>query len=345
MSNQRRLGRGLEALLGKADGAGEADSGAAGSAAARPELRLAQTEPAPGSVLQVSVTQIDRNPFQPRQDFDEAALAELSESLDQHGLLQPLVVRRHGDRYQLVAGERRLRAAMKAGWTEVAVQLHEADDRQMAELAIVENLQRRDLNALEKAASFQQYLESYHCTQDELAKRLKIDRSTVANLIRLLELPDGVQDSVRRGTISPGHARALLPLGEEREQLALCRRIESESLSVRATETLVQDMLHAADAEPAAPDAQAKGKTLKARPTRSRQIEHLEQELRSVRDKGQHSPDGPRPRPHRDSLRQRGRVRTAAQFPLRHRPGERSRLSVKAAKFRGAGRFEPVSAS
>ena len=136
-------------------------------------------------------------------------------------MIQPLVVRRHGDRYQLIAGERRLRAAIKAGWQQVPAQVREADDRQMSELAIVENLQRKDLNALEKAASFQQYLERYGCTQEELAGRLKIDRSTIANLIRLLELPEAIQQAIRTGTLSQGHARALLPLGDEREQIGV----------------------------------------------------------------------------------------------------------------------------
>ncbi len=119
-----------------------------------------------------------------------------------------MIVRRVGERYQLIAGERRLRAAIKAGKSQVPAQVREADDRQMAELAIVENLQRKDLNALEKAACFQQYLATYSCTQEELAARLSIDRSTVANLIRLLDLPEAVQQSLRSGAISAGHARA-----------------------------------------------------------------------------------------------------------------------------------------
>ncbi len=206
MTNQpRRLGRGLEALLSRPMTAPDSE---AKPAPARPELRVAevaesgepvglQTAPSADAPTQVPVALIDANPFQPRQDFDEAAIDELAESLREHGLLQPLVVRRLGERYQLVAGERRLRAAIKAGWTEAPVHLREADDRQMAELAIVENLQRRDLNPLEKAASFQQYLDRYRVTQAELAARLKVDRSTIANLVRLLELPDAVQKAVR----------------------------------------------------------------------------------------------------------------------------------------------------
>ena len=207
------------------------------------------------------VRQIESNPFQPRQEFDEEDLQSLCDSLRTHGLLQPIVVRRNGDRYQLIAGERRLRAAVKAGWSEVPVQVMEADDRQVAELAIVENLQRKDLNPLEKAASFHRYLEQYGCTQEELASRLKIDRSTVANLIRLLELPAAIQEPLRQGKITQGHARSLLPLGDEREQLEFCRRIQDEGLSVRQTEAMVQDAIDRADAEPLAVIGQDGGKT------------------------------------------------------------------------------------
>ncbi len=191
------------------------------------------------------------------------------------------MVRRNGERYQLIAGERRLRAAIKAGWQQVPAQVREADDRQMAEMAIVENLQRKDLNALEKAASFQQYLERYGCTQEELAGRLKIDRSTIANLIRLLELPETMQQAIRTGGLTPGHARALLPLGDEHEQVAFCRRIQAESLSVRATEELVQQAIHSADHEPLAVvggDA-PRAKSAKRGPQHAA---HLEHELRTA---------------------------------------------------------------
>lgn len=236
MNNQRRLGRGLEALLGRPTEGEGSDGGHGGDGQ--------------GGLQLVHVYDIENNPFQPRRDFDEAAINELCESLQEHGMIQPLVVRHQGERYQLLAGERRLRAAIKAGWQQVPCQVRDADDRQMSEVAIVENLQRRDLNALEKAVSFQQYLERYGCTQEELAGRLKIDRSTIANLIRLLELPENIQQSIRSGRLTQGHARALLPLGDEREQLAFAERIERETLSVRATEELVQQTIHHADREP-----------------------------------------------------------------------------------------------
>jgi len=174
----------------------------------------------------------------------DADLAELTASLKEHGLVQPIVVRAQGDRYQLIAGQRRLAAARRLGWERVAVRVLDVDDRQMAEIAIVENLQRRDLDALEKAASFKQYLATWSCTQDELAKRLSVDRSTVANLIRLLELPPAVQQKLRSGGLSMGHARALLPLGDEDEQLRLAERVVVEGLSVvEKTGVVVEPMV------------------------------------------------------------------------------------------------------
>jgi ParB family chromosome partitioning protein len=282
VTKERRLGRGLEALLGRpVAGPGE-------TADARWDVAPAIAGPAggpthAGGLLRLNVYEIENNPFQPRRDFDEAAIAELTESIKTHGLLQPLVVRRHGDRWQLVAGERRLRAAIKAGWSDVPVTVHEADDRQMAEIAMVENLQRKDLNALEKASSFEAYLEEYGCTQEELAGRLHIDRSTIANLIRLLELPTGVQDAVRSGAISQGHARALLPLGDDQRQLQLCQQIQDESLSVRAIEELVQDTIDAEDAPKPGQTAAAtkRPKTNRGR-SRGGQNAEVEQELRTA---------------------------------------------------------------
>jgi len=229
----------------------------------------------------VPIDKIDSNAGQPRQDFDPGELKKLSESISTHGLLQPVVVRRVNDRYQIIAGERRLRAAVQAGWTDVPVNIIEADDRQTAELAIIENLQRKDLNALEKAACFQRYLEQYGSTQEELASRLNLDRSTIANLIRLLELPGAVQDALRRGEVSPGHARALLPLGDEREQIEFCARIKREGLNVRQTEMLVQQMIDAVDREPLAV-IDREGRSSKVSRGKNEQLEALEQQFRAA---------------------------------------------------------------
>ena len=233
----------------------------------------------------VNVLQIDSNPAQPRQDFAPTEMQSLADSISAHGLLQPVVVRRVHERYQLVAGERRLRAAIQAGWVDVPVNVIEADDRQLAELAIVENLHRKDLNALEKAASFQKYLEQYGCTQEELAGRLKLDRSTIANLIRLLELPEAVRDAIRSGKVTQGHARALLPLGDEQEQIEFCQRIQREGLNVRQTEVLVQEMIDTADREPLAtvePPSSASGKPSRTPRAKSEHIAALEQQFRTA---------------------------------------------------------------
>ncbi len=273
MIKERRLGRGLEALL--VNSMPTPHEG--------PSLHVVgSAEPASNGPLKVGVYDIEANPFQPRRDFDEAEIDSLADSLHQHGLLQPVLVRRIDERYQLVAGERRLRAAIKAGWADVPVQVVEADDRQTAEIAIVENLQRKDLNPLEKAASFQRYLETYAVTQEELAQRLQIDRSTIANLIRLLELPAEVQQSVRAGSISQGHARALLPLGDEREQLAVCRRVIDEELSVRAVEGLVQETIRAADANSMGVVAGDREPETPSARRGSHHLASIEQELRTA---------------------------------------------------------------
>jgi ParB family chromosome partitioning protein len=285
MSKERRLGRGLEALLGRRPKEDDAAPGEAAipkpTAAEPPAVPPPAAKEAPGAA-RLDMSRIDRNPAQPRKDFEEEAMESLSESLETHGLLQPIVVRKVDDRYELIAGERRLRAAQKAGWSDVPANIVEADDRASAELAIVENMQRKDLNPLEKAASFQRYLEQYGCTQEELAKRLKLDRSTVANLIRLLELPEPVQAAIREGAVTQGHARALLPLGDEREQVEFCQRIQREGLNVRQTETLVQEMIAAADQKPQFGVIGRDGKPAKSKRTRSRHITAMEQELRAT---------------------------------------------------------------
>jgi ParB family chromosome partitioning protein len=196
---------------------------------------------------ELDVALIDPNPWQPRSMLGDADLAELADSIREHGLVQPIVVRSRGDRYQLIAGQRRLAAAKRLGWQQVPARVLDVEDRQMAEIAIVENLQRRDLDALEKAASFKQYLSTWGCTQEELARRLSIDRSHVANLIRLLELPASVQSKLREGKLSMGHARALLPLGDEDEQVRLADRVANEGLSVRAVEAEIQEILRRDD--------------------------------------------------------------------------------------------------
>ena len=234
----------------------------------------AVAEPADGDVLNLNVFEIEDNPFQPRREFGESELASLSESLKEHNILQPILVRIVDGRYQLISGERRLRAAIKANWQTIPARIRTADDRLVSELAIVENLQRKDLNAIEKALSFRRYIDEHNCTQDSLANRLKIDRSTIANLIRLLDLPRQVQDAVRTQVISAGHARTLLPLGDEDLQAEFCSRIVREGISVRATEKLVADYLSSDSlaASSIAPTTRKNG--------RSSHVDQLETELK-----------------------------------------------------------------
>lgn len=219
--NKRRLGRGLDSLLGTDEGGFEASS-----------LETADLQ-------QLAVDRIDPNPYQPRRHFDPAEIAALADSIRQHGILQPVIVRAVGDRYQLIAGERRLRASVEAQMAQIPARVMVLDDRKVTELAMVENLQREDLNALEKATAFRDYLKSYGGTQDELSKRLGVDRSTLSNLIRLLELPEEVQGAVMAKSISQGHARALLGLPDAEAMVVACRQVIAEHLSVRQTEALV----------------------------------------------------------------------------------------------------------
>ncbi len=202
------------------------------AAASKPVATVDDLTPS-RAVLELPLHQIDNNPFQPRREFNQEEIASLAESLKEHEQLQPVLVRRVGDRFQLISGERRLRAAIQAGMKTIRAEIRQADDRLVAELAIIENLQRKDLNPIEKALSFKRYVTEHRCTQDDLAKRLKIDRSTIANMMRLLELPDPIQSAIQRDEISAGHARSLLPLGNEKEQLEFAKRAKEEGWSVR----------------------------------------------------------------------------------------------------------------
>lgn len=278
VSRERRLGRGLEALLGRAWDEPETAPATSNTAEASGDIRVARDD---NGQVWLNCDAITRNPYQPRQLFDEAEIADLADSIRAHGILQPLVVRRAGEGYELICGERRLRAAQAADWRQVPVQIRDVDDRQMAELAIVENVQRKDLNAIEKAESFQRYIDQYQCTQEELAARVQVDRSTVANLIRLLELPADVKRMVQQGDISQGHARALLPLGDEQEQLEFSRRIKREGLSVRATEQDVQERIRALDGDQLR-IVDADGNSRPVSRPRNEQIAALEQELRTT---------------------------------------------------------------
>jgi len=207
--NKRALGRGLGALI---PGAGEEE----------------------GSV-EVSLDRITPNPYQPRRTFDQQALAELAQSISEHGLLQPIVLRPYGGDYQLVAGERRFRAAKIAGLGSLPAVIKDLDDSQVAEIALIENLQREDLNPIEEAVAYKKLIEEFNLTQEAVAQRIGKSRSAIANTLRLLNLNVAVQAMVSEGKLSPGHARTLLSLGDA-EQEAAAVEIVKHGLTVRAAE-------------------------------------------------------------------------------------------------------------
>jgi ParB family chromosome partitioning protein len=233
-----------------------------------------------GEFMLIDEAAIWRNPFQPRKEFAEDSLAEMVASISQHGILQPLLVRVVDGTFQLIAGERRLLAARRAGLAKVPCRVIELDDKGVCEVAIIENVQRADLSDLEKAQAFQEYLDKFGGTIEELAAKLGKNRSTVSNCLRLLELPDFVKISLGSGRITAGHARALLPLNEEADQIAMCRRIESESLSVRQTEDEVRQKLVASDGGDTIPfendDSRSKSPSVRI----SRHVLELQQQLR-----------------------------------------------------------------
>ena len=201
-------------------------------------------EEAQGSSVKLGINEIEPNRDQPRKTFDEDALAELAQSIATHGVLQPLLVRPlTGGSYQLIAGERRWRAARMAGLSEVPVVIREMGDSEAMELALVENLQREDLNPIEEAKGFQLLMETYALTQEQAAERVGKSRPAVANAMRLLTLPDAVLAMVERGELSAGHARALVPLTDEAAVTALAQEIVKKGLSVRETERLVKTLL------------------------------------------------------------------------------------------------------
>jgi ParB family chromosome partitioning protein len=260
MEKKSRLGRGLDALLSSGD-----ESGVATAAA--------QTR--------VPVESIERNPYQPRKNFDDDELASLSASIRTHGVLQPLVVRQVGERYQLVAGERRLRAARAAGLESVPVAVVDFNDQQILEAALVENIQRTDLNPIEKAQGFKDYLTRYRITHEQLATRLGLGRATITNLVALLELPAELQDAVRVGQLSTGHAKILKGIPEPARQIAISKEIIARGLSVHATEAFVKQLAAASEpqpsSEPPSSDSEGNGYTTSEKTTH---VQGIENELR-----------------------------------------------------------------
>jgi ParB family transcriptional regulator, chromosome partitioning protein len=202
----------------------------------------------------VPLDEITPNPWQPRVHFDEAKIHEMAESIGEHGIIEPLVVRPRGGGYELIAGERRLRAARLAGLEFVPVAVREMSDRDVLEVTLIENLQREDLSALEEAAAYVRLMEEFGATQDEVARRVGKSRPAVANTIRLLQLPEAVRDEMRAGRLSAGHARALLALDSAVEQTALARDAIRLGLSVRQLEVRIRLRLQPPAGKPASRD-------------------------------------------------------------------------------------------
>ncbi len=216
-----RLGRGLASLLGDM---GEESSQVDGKM----------------NSCEIAVSSIQLNPYQPRKSFDDDEISQLSESIRLHGILQPLVVRKTGEDFQLIAGERRLRAARKIGLNEVPVHIVNFNDQQVLEVALVENIQRSDLNPIEKALGFKDYMQRYKVTKEQLAQKLSMDRTTVTNLVNLLLLPSEVQDALRLDQITMGHAKVLRSINNPEKQIALSKEVMLKGLSVKALEALVK---------------------------------------------------------------------------------------------------------
>ena len=231
--NKEQLGKGLRALLGNIEKV-ETDNS--------PETIKEVVQELSKTTAEIPITSIEPNPFQPRTEFDQEELLELVQSIKTHGIIQPITLRSlGGDRYQIISGERRWRASKLAGLKSVPAYIRIADDQGMLEMAIVENVQRSNLNALEIAISYQRLLDECSLQHDQLAERVGKERSTVTNYMRLLKLPPDIQSGLKEGKISMGHARALLSIEETTSQLFLYKRVLRESLSVRNTEQLIRN--------------------------------------------------------------------------------------------------------
>jgi ParB family chromosome partitioning protein len=218
MNKPRGLGKGLGALI--------------------PELDESNLEPQ----SEVEIHLIDPNPFQPRREFSDDKLNELAESIRIHGIIQPLIVRENNGRYQLIAGERRLRASKIVGLTSVPVVIHPLSDQSMMEVALVENLQREDLNPIEEAEAYRRLINEFNLTQDELAQKMGKSRPAIANILRLLNLPQPIQHDLSSGILTMGHARTILALKTPDDQNRIWARIKEKQLSVRETEELIKKL-------------------------------------------------------------------------------------------------------
>lgn len=230
-TKNRGLGKGLGSLLGDVA-----------------DINLDRTpmkkEEAPAQAeFYVKTRLVEPNREQPRKDFDEASLEELAESIRIHGIIQPLIVTKEGERYRIVAGERRWRAAKLAGLKEIPVIIRDYTEETVAEVALIENIQRKDLNPIEEAKAYKKLLEEYKMTQEVLSERISKSRTVITNAMRLLKLPQGVQDLLSTGKLSTGHAKTILGLEDPEKQTEVAEKVISDNLSVRQTEALIKSLL------------------------------------------------------------------------------------------------------
>ncbi|HJU76149.1 MAG TPA: ParB/RepB/Spo0J family partition protein [Gemmatimonadaceae bacterium] len=256
--NRQRLGRGLEALLGSIPSPQQANVGA--------------TSPARSDPQSIPIAQIRSNPQQPRREFKEAELDELAASLSAHGLLQPILVRPVGDGYELIAGERRLRAASKLGWQSIPAVVRPIEDRSLLTLALVENLQRADLNPIEEAEGYQQLINEFGFTQNQIAEAVAKDRSTIANALRLLQLQPTIRSMLIGGQLTMGHARALLAISDETARIELARQAIARGYTVRDLERVTKSSV---ESQNSARDKS--GRTSQPQPTAAAHSAQLQQ--------------------------------------------------------------------
>jgi ParB family chromosome partitioning protein len=261
MSKKKALGRGLNALLSDSEKEERLES----------DIPVVHATPS-GSIAEIPVDQIEVNPFQPRTHFDQEALEELAESIKVHGIIQPITVRKLArDQYQLISGERRFQASQLAGLKTIPAYVRAADDQQMLEMALIENIQRENLNAIEIALSYQRLISECNLKQEQLGERVGKNRATVTNYLRLLKLPPDVQIAVRDNRITMGHARAIINVENPEQQLYIFKKILAEDLSVRKVEELVRSLS----------EANAEKKKTATPTTANREISQLQSQLSS----------------------------------------------------------------
>ncbi len=226
MVNKRGLGKGLGALIPEND------------------------EKVQNSIIEIKITDVEPNDKQPRKAFNDEALADLSESIKEHGVVQPIIVRKVGNTYQIIAGERRWRASRLAGKKMIPAIVKECSNLEVMELALIENLQREDLNSIEEALAYKSLIEEYNMTQEEISKKIGKSRPSIANSLRLLQLPDDIKEMIASGKITQGHARALLAIDGEKKQLEVANKIVDQQLNVRQIEKMAKETKHKDKKEP-----------------------------------------------------------------------------------------------